>query len=93
MTPFEQAFACIMIPVVVVLAYVAGSKRVLEVLLIGIMKEIVDSYNCKEPETDCKWLYSEICCNDKCPVCCDFCPVVNYPGVCRFEEVEHGNDE
>jgi hypothetical protein len=41
---------------------------------------------------ECKWLQDEICCNDKCPVCCDFCPVVNYPGVCKFEERGDSND-
>ena len=23
-----------------------------------------------------------------CPMCCDFCPVPDIPGVCRFEERE-----
>ena len=46
-----------------------------------------------EAMTECKWLQDEICVNADCPVCADYCPVVNYPGVCRFEEVEHGNDE
>lgn len=35
---------------------------------------------------DCKWMLDEICVNDKCPICTDYCPVVNYPGVCRFED-------
>ena len=37
---------------------------------------------------DCKWLQDEICVNADCPMCADFCPVVDVPGVCRFEERE-----
>ena len=37
---------------------------------------------------DCKWMQDEICVNADCPMCCDFCPVVDVPGVCRFEERE-----
>lgn len=29
---------------------------------------------------------NEICCNDKCPMCADFCPVPYEPGVCRYED-------
>lgn len=36
----------------------------------------------------CKWRYEEVCTNASCPVRADFCPVVDYPGVCRFEESE-----
>ena len=35
---------------------------------------------------DCKWMQDEICVNADCPMCCDFCPVADVPGVCRFEE-------
>lgn len=37
----------------------------------------------------CKWMHdewSQICCNDKCPMCADFCPVADVPGVCRYED-------
>lgn len=34
----------------------------------------------------CKWEYSEICCNDKCPMCGDYCPVADTPGVCKWED-------
>ena len=34
----------------------------------------------------CKWEHDEICTNDKSPVCADYCPVPNAPGLCRFEE-------
>lgn len=40
---------------------------------------------------DCKWMQDEICVNDKCPMCCDFCPVADYEGVCRYEE--RGEDD
>lgn len=39
----------------------------------------------------CKWLsddFNEICCNGDCPACADFCPVVDLPGLCRYEERE-----
>ena len=36
--------------------------------------------------TDCKYCQEEICVNADCPMCCDFCPVVDVPGVCRFED-------
>lgn len=42
----------------------------------------------------CKWEQDEVCVNAECPVCADFCPVMNYPGVCRFEErVEEDAEE
>lgn len=32
----------------------------------------------------------EICCCGDCPVCADFCPLTDYPTVCRFyEEAAH----
>ena len=40
---------------------------------------------------DCKWMQDEICVNADCPMCCDFCPVVDVPGVCRFEERNNTN--
>lgn len=36
--------------------------------------------------SDCKWMKDEVCVNADCPMCCDYCPVVDVPGVCRFEE-------
>lgn len=39
----------------------------------------------------CKWLsddFNEICCNGDCPACADFCPAVDLPGLCRYEERE-----
>lgn len=36
----------------------------------------------------CKWMNSEteVCVNDACPMYCDFCPVVDTPDVCRYED-------
>lgn len=31
------------------------------------------------------WMQDEVCVNADCPACADYCPVANYPGVCRFE--------
>ena len=36
----------------------------------------------------CKWLKDEVCVNSDCPAVADFCPVVNHPGVCRYEELD-----
>lgn len=36
--------------------------------------------------TECKYCYDDICCNDKCPLCADYCPVPYTEGVCKFEE-------
>ena len=40
---------------------------------------------------DCKWMQDEICVNADCPMCADYCPVVDVPGVCRFEERSDDN--
>lgn len=37
---------------------------------------------------ECKYCLDEICVNGQCPMCADYCPVVDYPGVCRHEERE-----
>ena len=42
-------------------------------------------------EKKCKYLsdnFREICVNDDCPVCADFCPVANSPEICKFFEEE-----
>ena len=41
----------------------------------------------------CKWLQDEICVNSDCPAVADFCPVVNHPGVCRYEEMDENKIE
>lgn len=40
----------------------------------------------------CKWLKDEVCVNGDCQAVADFCPVVNYPGVCRYEETDEKED-
>ena len=43
--------------------------------------------------TDCKYCQGdEICVNADFPMCCDFCPVPDVPGVCRFEEREETHE-
>jgi len=37
---------------------------------------------------DCKWMQDEICVNDQCPMCADYCPVADIEGVCKHEERE-----
>ena len=42
-------------------------------------------------EPKCKWLsddFSQVCVNADCPCCADFCPVTNYPEICKFAEME-----
>ena len=41
---------------------------------------------------DCKWMQDEVCVNSECPMCADFCPVPDIPGVCRFEEREESEN-
>lgn len=36
--------------------------------------------------SNCKWEQDEVCVNADCPLCADFCPVIDTPGVCRFED-------
>jgi hypothetical protein len=40
---------------------------------------------------DCKYCEDEFCVNADCPMCCDYCPVPDYPEVCRFED--RGNNQ
>lgn len=40
----------------------------------------------------CKWELDEICVNADCPMCCDYCPVVDYPDVCKWEERVEDHD-
>ena len=42
---------------------------------------------------ECKYCQDEVCVNADCPMCADFCPVVDVPGVCRFEEREEHNEQ
>lgn len=44
------------------------------------MKEKIEPY--------CKWCKDEMCVYAECPACCDYCPVPNLPGVCRYEKRE-----
>ena len=41
---------------------------------------------------DCKYCQGEICVNADCPMRADYCPVVDVPGVCRFEEREEAEN-
>lgn len=34
----------------------------------------------------CKWLYGEVCVNSDCPLRAEFCPLTEFPGVCKYEE-------
>lgn len=35
---------------------------------------------------ECKYCQDEVCVNADCPLVADFCPVVDTPNVCKFEE-------
>ena len=41
--------------------------------------------------TMCKYYYDEFCVNDKCPYCADYCPVTEYPEICKYAEVGADN--
>lgn len=36
----------------------------------------------------CKYCKEEFCVNDACPLCADYCPVIDVPGVCKYEVIE-----
>ena len=36
--------------------------------------------------TKCKWEQDEVCVNADCPLCADYCPVIDTPGVCKHED-------
>ena len=35
---------------------------------------------------ECKWMKNEFCVNHDCPMRADYCPLPDYPGVCKFED-------
>ena len=37
---------------------------------------------------ECKYCKDEFCVNDSCPMRGDYCPVVDFPGVCKYETFE-----
>ena len=36
----------------------------------------------------CKYCVNEICTNDDCPLIADYCPVIDVPGVCKYEAID-----
>lgn len=36
----------------------------------------------------CKYCIDEVCVNADCPLCADYCPVIDVPGVCKYEDIE-----
>ena len=36
----------------------------------------------------CKYCKDEVCVNADCPLCADYCPVIDVPGVCKYELIE-----
>jgi len=37
----------------------------------------------------CKYMSDDeqdICCNPECPYCCTWCPVTEYPEICKYAE-------
>lgn len=47
-----------------------------------------------EPIKQCRWCEGsdEVCVNADCPLCAGFCPLTDYPGVCRYEDRGDGTD-
>ena len=35
--------------------------------------------------SNCVYCIDEVCVNAECPVCADYCPVIDTPEICRFE--------
>lgn len=44
---------------------------------------------CHNPRS-CDWCQDEFCTNANCPIRGDYCPVVDYPSVCRFDSRGRG---
>ncbi len=44
-------------------------------------------------KTKCKWYWDEFCTNAECPCCADYCPLNDYPDMCKYYEVEEDADE
>lgn len=40
----------------------------------------------QEPVIDCQWYQDEFCVNGDCPAVADYCPVAEYPELCRFRK-------
>ena len=36
----------------------------------------------------CKYCKDEFCVNADCPLCADYCPVIDVPGVCKYEVLD-----
>lgn len=41
----------------------------------------------------CEYYHNEFCVNDECPYCADYCPVTEYPEVCKYAKVGDNNAE
>lgn len=44
----------------------------------------------QEPRIDCDWFEDEFCVNSDCPAVADYCPVAEYPEMCRFRKPRRG---
>lgn len=50
----------------------------------------------KQATSECTYCLDEFCVNAECPMCADYCPVPDTPGVCRYEDrgrKDHGTTE
>lgn len=52
----------------------------------GVLLNSVYQLRTVTPMADCRWNHDEFCVNADCPMCADYCPVADYPDVCRFED-------
>lgn len=41
----------------------------------------------------CKYKHEEVCVNDKCPLCADFCPLIYTHEVCKYEELVEDTED
>jgi hypothetical protein len=42
--------------------------------------------------TECKYCFDDMCVNDECPLCTDFCPVPDVPDMCKWEDRGEENE-
>ena len=57
--------------------------------------ELCESYEAPNNNASvaaCLYCLDEICVNADCPMCADYCPVVDFPDVCKHEERERKSE-
>lgn len=73
-------------------AYNKDAQYMQDVLFIETDEAKLSELEKRSDKATCKWCYDEFCTNDECPYRADYCPVTEYPEVCKFAEGVTEND-